>query len=61
MRNFFLLIKGLDCGGLDINKKHENKNPSSLLYEGIRSLLIGILIVGPVLALVMVVFQYIIG
>lgn len=42
-------------------KQNDSKEPSSLIYDVIRSLLIGLLIVGPAMAIVIVIFQYIIG
>ncbi|GGK02546.1 hypothetical protein GCM10007063_26070 [Lentibacillus kapialis] len=54
-------LKNINQSLQEFNKQNNDKKLSSLLYDVIQSLLIGFLIVGPALAVVMVIFQYIIG
>lgn len=54
-------LKDINESLQDINKQGNDKKISSLVFDVIRSLLIGVLIVGPALAVVILIFQYIVG
>lgn len=54
-------LKNINQSLQEVNNQNDDKKPSSLIYDVIRSLLIGFLIAGPAIAVVMVVFQYMIS